>query len=191
MKALVLALLAALLAACSSPAPAEDARAELASLVLMHTELGPELDELARFPACGAVAIGAREVVTAAHCVPAVGETVELVTREQWFTTSNAVTRGRVVSRGPGDVATLKPGEPLERFTELSPEAPSEALLVRRFEPVRVRLEGDTLRGVTLHPGESGSGVFDARSRLIAIVSECFLDAAGECDARGGLVVRP
>lgn len=165
-----------------------NARAEEASVVLLKTEINEELDGFNQWVSCGGVAIDSNTIVTAAHCVTEGSEKVDFVTREQWYKTSDDYNIATVIRRSPArDLLWLKTEEVLD-YTGLSLDRPSEGILVKSFDVVSVSIGDGTIHGARLFESDSGSGVFDNAGNLVAILTQCFIDASNKCVGDRGVI---
>jgi hypothetical protein len=167
---------------------------ELASIVIMRTfvDWEPTDPELERFPWCGGVAVGPNTIVTVAHCVS--GGRVDYVTRDVWFRTARGAARGRVTYVDKArDYAEITTPRKLDRWVQWAESFTAQgAVRIVRFEPSRVRVDEGArsyLSGGAKF--DSGAGVFSDEGRLLGLVATCYTDGAGECNGRGGRLVRP
>lgn len=140
-------------------------------------------------PICGAVAIGPRLIVTAAHCVEGGGRPTLITLLAP---TGRVITARIRVDNDSGDIAILESFSPLSAHVPIKAGALEPGFLVR---PRRMWMTSETLisgpellwRVMTpVDKGDSGSGVFAADGALVGVVSTCDSANGYSCTDSGG-----
>lgn len=171
---LILALFAVSCTQIPSLAPKTSPYPELASVVLIkenYNNAGMKRETAG----CGATAIGKHLLVTASHCVGPVGSAVNYVTRDLWFTTTNAEEPATVLeSNKANDVAYLKTNNELPAYVSVRAARVGEPKLVlSRFKVYHDYTNMVGVLSIELNHGFSGSGVFGEDGMLLGVTNFC------------------
>ena len=171
---LFLALFAISCAQIPPLAPKTSPYPELASVVLIKENYNNDGIKRAK-AGCGATAIGRHLLVTASHCVGPIGSKVNYVTRDLWFTTTNASESAIVVgSNSIKDIAYLQTEKELPFYVSVREVKFGEPkLVVSRFNVYHDYTKMVGVLSIQLDHGFSGVGVFGEDRMLLGTVILC------------------